>query len=462
VVKHDLSQPGDGLKQPQRFWAIVTTAVAIFMTVIDSSIANVALPTIAADLNVDAPATVWIVNAYQVAIVLALLPLASLGDIFGYKRVYLGGLVLFTAASLACALSPSLSMLVLARVAQGIGAAGVMSVNTALVRFIHPAHRLGYGIGISAVVIAVSAAAGPTIASAILAVLPWPFLFAVNVPIGVAAVALGASALPLTPRSSHRFDFKSTILSAIAFGSLIALIDTIGHDGAPITIAAELAAAAIAGVLLCRRQLLLPLPLLPIDLLRIPIFALSLLTCACSFAAQMLALVSLPFHLHALGYSAVAIGLLITPWPLAIAFVAPISGRLSDRYPAGLLGLLGLMAFGAGLAALALLPARVAALDIVWRMSLAGAGFGLYQSPNNRTMQAAAPRARSGAASGLIAMTRLLGQTIGAALAALLFRRLAGDGAVAAIWLGVFFAVAGAVVSAIRLTDMPQQKATST
>jgi DHA2 family multidrug resistance protein-like MFS transporter len=293
-------------------------------------------------------------------------------------------------------------------------------------------------------------------------VLPWPSLFAVNVPIGVAAVALGASALPLMPRSSHRFDFKSTILSAIAFGSLIALIDTVGHDGAPITIAAELAAAAIAGVLLCRRQLLLPLPLLPIDLLRIPIFALSLLTCACSFAAQMLALVSLPFHLHALGYSAVAIGLLITPWPLAIAFVAPISGRLSDRYPAGLLGLLGLMAFGAGLAALALLPARVAALDIVWRMALAGAGFGLYQSPNNRTMQAAAPRARSGAASGLIAMTRLLGQTIGAALAALLFRRVAGDGAVAAIWLGVFFAVAGAVVSAIRLTDMPQQKATST
>ena len=461
-MSEHILKPGDGLKQPQRFWAIVTTAIAIFMTVIDSSIANVALPTIAADLEVDASATVWIVNAYQVAIVLSLLPLASLGDIFGYRRVYLSGLVLFTAASLACALSPSLSMLVLARVAQGIGAAGVMSVNTALVRFIHPAHRLGYGIGISAVVIAVSAAAGPTIASAILAVLPWPFLFAVNVPIGIVAVTLGASVLPVTPRSSHRFDFASTILSALAFGSLIALIDTIGHDGSPLLIAAEFAAAAIAGVLLFRRQLALPLPLLPIDLLRIPIFALSLLTCACSFAAQMLALVSLPFHLHALGYSAVAIGLLITPWPLAIALVAPISGRLSDRYPAGLLGLLGLMAFGAGLAALALLPARVAALDIVWRMALAGAGFGLYQSPNNRTMQAAAPRARSGAASGLIAMTRLLGQTIGAALAALLFRRLAGDGAVAAIWLGAGFALLGALVSAIRLTDMPQQKATST
>ena len=459
-MTENLSPPGDGLKQPQRFWANVTTAIAIFMTVIDSSIANVALPTIGADLKVDPSATVWIVNAYQVAIVLALLPLASLGDIFGYRRVYLGGLVLFTAASLACALSPALSTLVLARVAQGIGAAGVMSVNTALVRFIHPAHRLGYGIGISAVVIAASAAAGPTIASAILAVAPWPYLFAVNVPIGVAAVALGASALPFTPRSSHRFDFKSTILSAIAFGALIALIDTIGHDGSPLLIAAELATAASAGVLLCRRQLSLPLPLFPIDLLRIPIFALSIATCAFSFAAQMLALVSLPFHLHALGYSAVAIGLLITPWPLAIALVAPISGRLSDRYPAGLLGLLGLLAFAAGLAALALLPARVATLDIVWRMALAGAGFGLYQSPNNRTMQAAAPRPRSGAASGLVAMARLLGQTVGAALAALLFRRLAGDGAVAAIWLGVGFALLGAIVSAIRLTDMPQQKAT--
>src|SRR5258708_28254816 len=153
VVTETISPPGDGLKQPQRFWAIVTTAIAIFMTVIDSSIANVALPTISADLNVDPSATVWIVNAYQVAIVLALLPLASLGDIFGYRRVYLGGLVLFTAASLRCAVSPSLFTPLLARVAQGIGAAGVLGGHTAVVPLIHPAHRLGYGIRISAVVV---------------------------------------------------------------------------------------------------------------------------------------------------------------------------------------------------------------------------------------------------------------------------------------------------------------------
>ena len=454
------SPASDGLKQPQRFWAIVTTGIAIFMTVIDSSIANVALPTIAGDLKADPSATVWIVNAYQVAILLSLLPLASLGDIFCYRRVYLAGLVLFTIASLACALSGSLSALVLARVAQGIGGAGVMSVNVALVRFIHPAHRLGYGIGISAVVIAVSAAAGPTIASAILAVLPWPWLFAVNVPIGMAAVAIGSYALPRTPQSGHRFDIVSTVLSAISFGALIALIHTIGRDGPPVLIAAELAVTLIVGFQLCRRQLSMPSPLLPVDLLRIPIFALAVLTCVCSFAAQMLALVALPFHLQTIGYSAVETGLLITPWPLATALVAPIAGRLSDRYPAGLLGLLGLVAFAAGLAGLALLPARVGTLDIIWRMALAGAGFGLYQSPNNRAMQASAPRARSGGASGMQSMARLLGQTIGASLTALLFHRFAGSGAIAAIWLGAAFGLLGGVVSAIRLTDLPQPQKT--
>ena len=454
----DTAPTSDGLPQPQRFWAIVTTAIAIFLTVVGASVANVALPTIAADLGVDPAAAVWIVNAYQVAILVSLLPLASLGDIIGYRRVYLSGLVLFSAASLACALSPSLTVLVLARIAQGIGAAGVMSVNQALVRFIHPPHRLGYGIGITAVVIAVSAAAGPAIASAILAVLSWPWLFALGVPVGAAALLIGVRALPATPKASRKFDIASSALSALAFGSFIALIDTIGREGSQLLIGAELAVAVVSGVLLWRREVSLAAPLLPIDLLRIPVFALSIAVCAASFAAQMLALVALPFHLQATGYSAVQIGLLMIPWPLATALVAPVSGLLSDRYPAGLLGLVGLMAFALGLAALALLPERAAMIDIVWPMALAGAGFGLYQSPNNRTIQGSAPRARSGAASGMASMARLLGQTIGAALAAFLFSRLAGGGAIAALWLGAGFAVVGAIVSAVRLTDSPQPK----
>jgi DHA2 family multidrug resistance protein-like MFS transporter len=454
-LKHDALIAQDGLPPKLRFWAVVTVGLAIFMTVIDQMIVNVALPTIGAELHEPPSATVWIVNAYQVAIMLPLLPLASAGDIFGYRRVYLAGLALFGLASLGCALASSIEMLVFMRVIQGLGAAGVMSVNMALVRFIHPINRLGYGIGINAVIIAVSAAAGPTLASFILAIGSWPWLFAVKVPIAFLAYAVGLYVLPKTPRASHPFDVVSGLLSAVTFGVLIFFIDASAHDAPPLLLAGEFVLMASAGFVLFRRQIAMPLPLLPIDLLRLPIFALSVGTSICSFLSQTLAFIAIPFHMQAIGYSAVDTGLLMTPWPLATAVLAPIAGRLSDRYPAGLLGLIGLLAFAAGLTALVLLDERTGTLDIVWRMALAGAGFGLYQSPNNRTMQASAPRRRSGGASGMQAMARLLGQTVGAALTAFAFARFA-NGAVVAMWLAVGFAALGAIVSAIRLKDMPR------
>src|ERR1700749_987038 len=164
----------DGLPYPQRFWAIVAIGLGITLAVIDSAIANVALPTIASDLHPNPALSIWVVNGYQLAITISLLPLSSLGDIAGYRRVYLSGLALFTIASLGCAFSTTLPMLATARVIQGFGAAGIMSVNTALLRFIYPQKLLGRGIGINALVVAVSAAAGPTIASAILSVAKWP------------------------------------------------------------------------------------------------------------------------------------------------------------------------------------------------------------------------------------------------------------------------------------------------
>jgi MFS transporter, DHA2 family, multidrug resistance protein len=447
----------DGLPPPQRRWAIATVALAIFLTVVDQTIVNVALPTIAADLNVDASSSVWIVNAYQVAIMLSLLPLSAVGDIFGYKRVYLAGLALFGIASLGCALTSSLAVLTGMRVVQGLGAAGVMSVNMALVRFIHPINRLGHGIGINAVIIAVSAAAGPTIASSILAFAPWPWLFAIKVPIAIIAVAIGIYALPETPRANHPFDAVSAILTTVTFGTLIAFLDGLSRPTPLVLIAAELALTLGAGFVLYRRQLQMVLPLLPVDLLRIPMFALSVSTSFFSFLAQTLAFIALPFHLQAIGYSVVDTGLLMTPWPIATAIFAPISGKLSDHYPAGLLGLLGLAAFAAGLAALAILSDRTSMTDVAWRMAIAGAGFGLYQSPNNRTIQASAPRSRSGGASGMQAMARLLGQTVGAALTALIFARFL-RGAMVAVWFATGFAVIGAVVSALRLTDLPPPK----
>ena len=450
IVEH-----ADGLPLPQRYWAILTIALGITMSVIDGAIANVALPTIAVDLHASPSFSIWIVNGYQLAITISLLPLASLGEIIGYRRVYLAGLLLFTVASAFCALSHTLLWLTVARIIQGFGAAGIMSVNAALVRFTYPQRQLGRGIGINAMVVAIAAAVGPTVAAAILAVASWPFLFAINVPIGIAAIALGWHCLPHTKPAGHGFDWQSAGLSAVTFGVGIAAIDSLGH-GEPLAVCLlEFAIALIAGATLIWRETHMDgPPLLPVDLLRIPIFGLSIATSIASFCAQMLAYVAIPFYLqHRFGYSAVQMGLLITPWPLAVMVAAPLAGRLVETYPAGLLGGIGLLLFALGLGSLALIPASPSVPDVVWRMALAGVGFGLFQTPNNRTMIAAAPRERSGGASGMLGTARLLGQTTGAALVALLLARFPVEGTQLSLLTGVGFALIGAALSMLRLSE---------
>lgn len=440
----------DGLPTPRRYWAMATMLVAITMAVLDSTIVNVALPTIARDLEATPADTIWIVNAYQLSITILLLPLASLGEIIGYRRVYIAGIVLFTAASLACAQADSLLTLTIARTVQGFGAAGMLSVNSALLRFIYPRRLFGYGLGLNVMVVSVAAATGPSVAAAILSVASWQWLFGINVPLGLLVLA-AAGTLPVTPKAARRFDIVSAVLSALTFGLLIAAIDGLGHGERPAFLFASLSGTLVFGTLLVRRQLWRTSPLLPIDLLRIPIFSLSVVTSICSFMAQMLAFVSLPFYLQdGLGYTPVEVGLLLTPWPLAGGAIAPLSGWLADRYPAGLLCAVGLAVLAVGLALLASLPADPTATAIAWRMAVCGLGFGLFQSPNNRVMIGAAPRERAGGASGMLGTARLLGQTSGAALAALAFGVFGHDDA-SALLLAAGLAVLAAAVSGLRL-----------
>jgi MFS transporter, DHA2 family, multidrug resistance protein len=297
-----------------------------------------------------------------------------------------------------------------------------MSVNGALVRFTYPQSRLGQGIGINAMVVSIASALGPTVASGILSVAPWPWLFGVNVPIGLAAIVVAAFALPKTPTSERAFDWKSSLLNAVAFGLLIFGVEAWGR-GSPLFGVCAVAGGLVAGVVLCLRELPRPAPLVPFDLLRIPIFGLSVATSICSFTAQMLAFVSLPFYFETvLGRSAVETGLLMTPWPVAVSIAAPIAGRLADRWSVGLLGGIGLAILAVGLGLLAAIAPHAGTVDIVWRMAICGLGFGLFQSPNNRAMMASAPRPRAGAAGGMLATARLIGQTAGAASVALIFR----------------------------------------
>ena len=446
----------DGLPVPQRYAAILVIALGIMMAVLDGTIANVALPTIARDLNTSPATSIWVVNAYQLAITISLLSMASLGDIIGYRRVYQAGLLIFSVTSLFCALSDSLWTLTFARVLQGFGAAALMSVHTALIRIIYPRAQLGRGIGINTLIVAVSSAAGPSIAAAVLSVASWQWLFALNVPIGLLAWCLGIKFLPAnnTKSNGNRFDITSCVLNALTFGLLITAISGFSQGQSPAVIAAQVVALLLIGFFFVRRQLTQSFPLLPVDLLRIPIFALSIGTSIFSFAAQMLAMVSLPFFLQTvLGRDEVATGLLLTPWPLATMVIAPIAGRLVERYHAGLLGGIGLAVFASGLFLLAVLPANPSDVDIIWRMILCGAGFGLFQTPNNHTIISAAPQHRSGGASGMLGTARLLGQTSGAALVALMFNMFSTNGTHASLILAGCFASIAALVSLLRVTQ---------
>jgi DHA2 family multidrug resistance protein-like MFS transporter len=404
----------DGLPIPRRYWSVISIWLALTMAVLDGAIANVALPTIARELGASPASAVWVINAYQLTITILLLPLAALGDRIGYKCIYIPGLALFTLGSVACALGHTLPLLIAARVFQGIGAACIMSMNAALVRATYPSSMLGRGIGYNAMVLSMSAAIGPTLAALILGVASWPWLFLINLPIGIAALIVGRKALPDPHGHGQPFDWPSALLSAAMMGLIIYGAEKAVREGS--TLGLVLVAGGLAAAVgLVLREWRAKLPMIPLDLLRIPIFSLSIAASIVSFAAQALAYVAIPFLLQSvLGRSVFETGLLMTPWPIGVGIAAPIAGRLADRVPAGLLGGIGLGVFAAGLFFLSLLGSSPDNFSIAWRMALCGAGFGMFQSPNNRTIVSAAPKPRSGAAGGMLATARLLGQTTGA------------------------------------------------
>ena len=443
---------GDGLPPGARQWAIVSLAIGVGMASLDTAIANTALPAIANQLQATPAASVWIINAYQLAMVATLLPFAALGETIGYRRVCVAGLALFTLASLFCALAWSLPSLVVARLIQGVGASAVMSVNTAMLRAIYPSRLQGRAFGINALVVAVAFALGPTAASLILAVASWPWLFAINVPLGIFAFFLGRRVLPTTKRASHQVDALTAIYNVGAFGLLILALGDAAHQASMTTLLPEIGGAVLCFALLLHRQATHEAPMLPVDLLRRPMFALAVLTAVCTFSAQSLAFVSLPFYFETtLGRSPIDTGFLMTPWAVLVAVMAPIAGRLSDRYSAGVLGGIGLAALSVGLITLLLMPDSPSAWDISWRMGLCGIGFGFFQAPNLKAFMVSAPPERGGGASGMVATSRLIGQATGAALVAYCFTLSSERGTRYSLGVAASFAAVASIASFFRM-----------
>jgi MFS transporter, DHA2 family, multidrug resistance protein len=417
-----------GLPMPRRFGAIAAISCGSALIVIDGAIATVALPTIARDLHVAPSAAVTVVTVYQLVLVMMLLPFSALGERIGLRKLYQIGQLVFTIATALCFFARSLPFLLIVRAVQAGGAAAALSVSSALIRQIYPSKHLGRGLGFNSVVVSSSAALAPALGGLVLGFGPWPWVFASAVPFAILSLILGR-ALPDPPARSEPYDVLGAVLCAAMFGLVIGGLESGVHGDSPVVSAAIVLAGAVIGVIFVRRELGEAKPILPVDLMVRPVLGLSVLGAFTAFTASMTLILSLPFRLQTgYGFTPAEVGAVITPWPLTIMVVAPLAGTLSDKYPAGLLGGIGMTMAIAGLLAMAFLPVHPVWFDIAWRMSLTGAGFGLYLAPNARLIVGSAPPHRAAAAGGLTSTTRMVGQTTGATLAAALLALSLGTG----------------------------------
>lgn len=409
----------DGLPAPRRQFAIGVLLLSLVLVVLDSAIANVALPSIAQSLGAHPSDTVWVVSSYQLAVLVALLPCGALGEIYGPRRVFLLGVALFTLASTACALAGSLPLLVAARFMQGLGAGAIMGLAAMNLRTAVPQRMLGTVIGFNAMAIAISAAAGPAVAGAILSVASWPWLFAVNLPLGVIVLLCGKF-LGHMDGVRRRINVLALLASTAMFILFFSGAEQIATAPASSAILIGCAVLCLLAVLRLERNT--PTPIVPTDLLAEPGFRVAVIASVACFTGQMLAYVALPFYLHhTMGMTPALTGLYMMPWPVATIIMAPIAGRLADRIKTA-----WLCASGGGLLALGLLiaglfPPDARGIAFLIGTTLAGAGFGLFQTPNNRTLLLSAPKARSGAAGAMQGTARLLGQTTGAISMSIIF-----------------------------------------
>ncbi|SDF78897.1 MFS transporter, DHA2 family, multidrug resistance protein [Onishia taeanensis] len=418
----------DGLPGPQRRLAMLVLVLGTLMAVLDGGIVNIALPTLARELDISESRAVWITNIYQLVSASTLLAFAALSRLIGRHRLYIGGLGVFTLASLACALSNSIEWLLASRMVQGLGAAAMLSIGPSMYRVIFPSRLLGSAIGLGALVVAFGIAFGPSLGGGILYLASWPWLFAINVPIGITALVLALQALPREAREAGRFDWPGALLSMVMVSGFVFALDRAGHGNASTAMLLPLAVSLGCLALFVWRQRRAISPLVPLVIFREPRFSVAAIISMLAFIAQGASFVGLPFLFQSgMGLSPIAAALLFTPWPMALMLTGPFAGRLADRFNPTLISSLGLSIFLLGMLSLAMLGEAASATDIVWRVALCGIGYGIFQAPNNREMIGSVALEHSANASGVLASVRTFGQALGTAMVGMMLALSAGS-----------------------------------
>lgn len=394
----------------QRRLAFSALIMATVIAVLDISAVNLALPIIAADLHLPISQALWLSKANLLACAVAILPCSALGDVIGHRRCLFSGLAILGLASLGCALSSDLWLLITLRAVQGCAGAAIMCSTLVLLREIYGPKQLGMALGLNALFVAVTTTSAPAISGLILSYASWRWLFVIAPALALAALVLGRTRVPEKRQRGAGFDaLGSVLLVAIALLGL-------AHYLQWLPAMALLALLPLGGVFIWQQRHSL-CPLLPLQLFANARFDYSLACSTLAFVGQSAVFIALPITLQqGLGYDPLMTALLFLPWPLTTALVGPWAGRQADRRQPRLVACAGLVLLASGLALLAAVPASAPAWHLIVATMLCGAGFGLFQSPNNREILTNAGTGHTARASALLSASRLLGQALGALL----------------------------------------------
>jgi len=436
-----MTQPSHALPGKNKWAVFAVVAIGVFMGTLDTSIVNISLPSIARDFGVSLNGAIeWIVIAYLVMTAALLLSSGRLSDMVGRKPVWIAGLAIFTGSSAICGAAPSLGILIASRAAQGVGGALLFATSPALLTTAFPPEERGRALGMNAIIVALGTSVGPTLGGVITASFSWRWIFYINLPVGLVGLFLTTRVLH-THTAHHSGEFDPVGALALALG--LALVVGALSFGSELGFTAPLIlSSGIVGILfLCLVPLVekrVPHPLIELSLLRNRVFLSANLSLILSFLALFAVGFIMPFYLEQVrGLPTETAGLLLTPLPVSIALIAPISGHIADKTrTTRWLAAGGLLVACIGLVLLALLRADSTPLQIVVRLLVVGIGQAIFQSPNNSALIGSAPAQARGVASGFLATGRVVGQSMSVAVSGAVFAGLGGAAAGAALQAG--------------------------
>lgn len=431
------SIPASQLDFGRKWHVMATVSMGTFLGTIDSSIVNIALPTLVKEYATNFSTVQWVVLIYLLTVTTLMLSVGRLADMLGKKYIYLAGFGIFTLGSALCGLAPGIYWLIGFRVLQAVGAVMVVALGMAIVTEAFPAQERGKALGINGAVVSLGIVLGPTLGGIIIQSLSWHWIFFVNLPVGLIGMWMVWRNVPATqPAGGQHFDFGGALtlfVSMLAF--LLALTAGQNYGFSDWRVASLFVLWAVFLALFVRIELHASQPMIDLSLFRNILFRINLITGFLSFIVIAGTILIMPFYLeNILGYPTSQAGLLMGVLPVALGLTAPVSGVLSDRHGTRLITMVGLMILVIGYLTMSTLTQTSTSLEFALRILPIGLGMGIFQSPNNSAIMGSAPRERLGVVSGMLAISRTLGQTTGIAI-------------LGAIWAARVFASAGGVVS---------------